>query len=281
MKNAFLGEFIGTFMMLLFGCGSVAVTVLFGSLMGQLQIAVVWGVSIALAIYATRNICCAHFNPAVSVAMVLSGRMAPQKLPVYLAGQLSGAFAGSLLVYGLFAPSIRVYEQTHGIVRGTFASVATAKIFGEYYRQPGSSAQVGMGLAAAAELVGTFILVFVIFCLTENCNVGKPDSSLQPLFIGLTVTIIQCIIAPLTQAGLNPARDFMPRLVALMGGWKSQALPDTSGGFFWVYILAPIVGGILAGMLFTKVIEPSMKKENQPDMCCCGREKKEAGEKIG
>ncbi|HAD20019.1 MAG TPA: aquaporin, partial [Lachnospiraceae bacterium] len=188
MKNAFLGEFIGTFMMLLFGCGSVAVTVLFGSLMGQLQIAVVWGVSIALAIYATRNICCAHFNPAVSVAMVLSGRMAPQKLPVYLAGQLSGAFAGSLLVYGLFAPSIRVYEQTHGIVRGTFASVATAKIFGEYYRQPGSSAQVGMGLAAAAELVGTFILVFVIFCLTENCNVGKPDSSLQPLFIGLTVT---------------------------------------------------------------------------------------------
>lgn len=268
MKNAFIGEMIGTFIMILFGCGTVAVTVLFGSLVGQFQIAVCWGIAITLAIYVTRNICCAHFNPAVSVAMVITKRMKANKLPVYLGGQFVGAFAGALLVYGLFAPSIRAFEQTNGIIRGTFESVATAKMFGEYYMQPGSTAVVGMGLALAAELVGTFVLVFAIFCLTEGCNVGRPDNNVAPIYIGFTVTIIQCIIAPLTQAGLNPARDFAPRFVALMFGWGKWSFPDAIGGAFWVYILGPVLGGILAAVLFTKVIEPSMKKENAKKSCC-------------
>lgn len=268
MKNNFIGEFIGTFIMLLFGCGTVAVTVLFGSLVGQFQIAICWGIAITLAIYVTRNICCAHFNPAVSIAMVLTGRMKAKKLPVYLLAQLLGAFAGALLVYLLFSPSIAAYEQAHEIVRGSFASVETAKMFGEYYMQPGSQAVVSMWLAAGAELVGTFVLVFAIFSLTEGCNVGRPDNNVAPIYIGLTVTIIQCIIAPLTQAGLNPARDFAPRFVSLIFGWGSWSFPDQYGGCVWVYILAPIIGGILAAFFFTRIVEPNMKKENNKKGCC-------------
>jgi len=266
-KAEFLGEFIGTFLLVLFGCGSVAVTTLFGAHQGLFQIGIVWGIGVTLAIYISRNLSCAHFNPAVSIAMAVSGRMAPRKLPCYLTAQFSGAFFAGLAIYGLFGPTIAAYEQAHGIVRGTFDSVATAKLFGEFYVQPGGTAVVGMGLAAAAELFGTFLLVLTIFCLTENCNVGKPDSNIAPIFIGLAVTSNICLLAPLTQAGLNPARDFAPRLVALLFGWGKWAVPDSRGGAFWVYILAPVLGGVLAGLLFSRIIEPCMKTPKSS--CCC------------
>lgn len=115
--------------------------------------------------------------------------------------------------------------------------------------------------------LGTFLLVLLIFALTEGCNVGRPDSAIAPLFIGLTVTSIICLIAPLTQAGLNPARDFGSRMVAWMFGWGDAAFPDKSGGFFWVYILSPMVGGALASAFFVKVLEPSMKKTTQGCHC--------------
>ena len=153
-------------------------------------------------------------------------------------------------------------------MRGTFDSVETGKLFGEYYQQPGASVTITLPLSAAAELFGTFLLVFTIFCLTENCNIGKPSDNITPIFIGLTVMSIICLIAPLTQAGLNPARDFSPRLVALLFGWGEWAMPDAYGGCFWVYILAPVLGGIFAGVFFTKVVEPCMKK---PREACCGK----------
>ncbi len=260
-KQIFIGEFIGTFMLLLFGCGTVAVTVLFGSLVGQFQIAVCWGIAITLSIYMTRHICNAHFNPAVTIAMAASGRLKVREVPVCLIAQFLGAFAGALVVYLLFSPSIAAFEASNGIVRGTFESVATAKMFGEYYIQPGSTAVVGMGLACFAELIGTFILIFAIFSLTEGCNVGRPDSNLGPVYIGLTVSIIQCLVAPLTQAGLNPARDFSPRLVALIFGWGAWSFPDAAGGAVWVYILSPILGGLLAALVFTKIVQPAMTEK--------------------
>ena len=266
MKKEFLGEFIGTFMLVLFGCGSVAVTTLFGSHQGLFQIALIWGIAVTLGIYATRNLSCAHFNPAVSVAMVASGRMRARKLPTYIIAQFCGAFAAALALYGLFHTSIAEYEAANGIVRGSFDSVATAKMFGEYYIQPGGTQAVNIWIAIAAEFFGTFLLVFGIFSLTEGCNAGKPSSETAPLFIGLTVSSCICLFAPLTQGGFNPARDFAPRLVALIFGWGEWAFPDAVGGAFWVYILAPIVGGLVAGIVFTKVVEPNMRAKKD---CCC------------
>lgn len=241
----FIGETLGTFVLVLFGCGAVAVTVLFGAHQGLMQVALVWGIGVTLAIYLTRHLSCAHLNPAVSLAMVLGGRMKARKLPGYFLSQLLGAFAAGLAVYCLFGPSIAAFENGHGIVRGSAESVKSAMIFGEFYPNPSGSAVVEMPLAFAAEAAGTFLLVLLVFALTEGCNVGRPDEALAPVFIGLTVTSIICLVAPLTQARLNPARDFGPRLVAWLMGWGTAAFPAAAGGII-VYILAPLLGGAAA-----------------------------------
>jgi glycerol uptake facilitator protein len=144
-------------------------------------------------------------------------------------------------------------------------------MFGEYYSAPGSLAVVSLPLAIGAEAFGTFLLVMMIFALTEGCNVGRPNDALAPLFIGLTVASVICLIAPLTQAGLNPARDFGPRLVSWATGWGDAAFPDKAGGFFYVYILAPVFGGILASLFFVHVLEPAMKRSSV--QCNCANDK--------
>ena len=120
-----------------------------------------------------------------------------------------------------------------------------------------------------AETVGTFVLVTMIFSLTEGCNLGRPDDALAPFFIGLTVTIIISIIAPLTQAGLNPARDLSPRLFSMIAGWGKAALPDQNFGHLTIYCLGPVVGASLASLVFTRIIEPLMKRKGQGDGCLC------------
>ena len=270
--SEFLGEFTGTCILVLFGCGSVAVTVLFSSHSGLFQVAAIWGAAVTLAIYSTRHISCAHLNPAVSVAMVVAGRMAAKKLPAYLLGQFTGAFLAAVVLFALFASSIAQFEQTHGIVRGSPASRQTAMIFGEYYPNPGAGENVSVTTvnAMCAETVGTFALVFLIFSLSEGCNVGRPDDSLAPLFIGTSLCMIISVIAPLTQAGLNPARDLSPRLLAYLAGWKQAAFPDNHLGFLTVYVVGPIVGAILAALTFSKVVEPIMDKKSDSNGCECG-----------
>jgi glycerol uptake facilitator protein len=267
----FLGELIGTFILVFFGCGSIAVTILFSSHSGLFQIAAIWGISVALAIYATRHISCAHLNPAVSIAMVVSDRMTARKLPSYLLGQFTGAFLAAATLYLLFSSSIAQYENINGILRGNVDSIKTAMMFGEFYPNPGLGYEVTVSTMNAflAEMVGTFALVFLIFSLTGGCNVGRPDDSLSPLFVGLSITIIIYVIAPLTQAGLNPARDLSPRMFAYLAGWKEAVFPDSHWGFLTVYVLGPITGGILAALLFEKIVKPIMSNRSNSKTCKC------------
>jgi glycerol uptake facilitator protein len=260
LSKEFKGETLGTFLLVLFGCGSVAVSVLFNAHQGLMQIALAWGIGVTLAIYLTRHLSCAHLNPAVTLAMVVSKRMQLKKLPVYFAGQFLGAFLAGLAIYLLFNPSIEAFESTRGFARGSAESVQTAKMFGEYYAAPGSTSVVSLPLAIGTEAFGTFLLVLMIFALTEGCNVGRPSDALAPLFIGLTVSSIICLIAPLTQAGLNPARDFGPRMVAWIFGWGDAAFPDKNGGFFLVYILGPFIGAGVASAFFLYAFEPTSKQ---------------------
>ncbi|MCX5715933.1 MAG: aquaporin [Candidatus Omnitrophica bacterium] len=224
------GEAFGTFILVLFGCSSVAVSVLFKAHVGLFQIAAVWGLGVTLAIYATRHLSCAHLNPAVSIAMAISGRMPTKKLPLYIIGQLLGAFLAGFFVYLLFSGAIAHFEAVNNIIRGQPNSVVTAMMFGEYFPPPSSlTYTISAPNAFFAEALGTFLLVIMIFLLTEGCNVGRPGDSFAPILIGATITAIICIIAPLTQAGLNPARDFGPRLFAFLAGWKSVAIPGPKG----------------------------------------------------
>jgi glycerol uptake facilitator protein len=260
-----VGEALGTFILVLVGCGSVAVSVLYDAHSGLLQVALVWGIGVTLAIYATRHLSCAHLNPAVSLAMALGGRMVWRKIPAYVAAQFLGAVLAGVVLLLLFSPSIAAFEEANGIVRGAPESVQTAMMFGEFYPNPGFSAEVSLPLAIGAEAFGTFILVLMIFALTEGCNVGRPDDALAPVFIGLTVTAVIATIAPLTQAALNPARDLGPRLVSWVAGWGDAAFPDDVGGFLWVYVLGPIVGGLIASIFFVRVLEPLMRR---PSVAC-------------
>ena len=98
---------------------------------------------------------------------------------------------------------------------------------------------------------------------------GRPSEVLAPVFIGGTLSALIAITAPLTQTGINPARDFGPRLVAYLAGWGAIAIPGLQGGFFWVYILAPLLGGALAAACFRFVIAPLMAAKNFESVCVC------------
>lgn len=259
-----LAELVGTYILVFFGVGSVHAAVLTGAPQGLWQVAVVWAVAIALAIYATGAVSGAHINPAITVAFaVLRGFPARRVLP-YVAAQLAGAFAGAATLYGLFRGLLCRYEAGHGLVRGEPGSVLSARCYGEYFPDPGA---VGIGSAALAavtplqamlaEGIGTAFLAVFVFALTDRRNANRPGANGAPLFIGLTVAICISIIAPLTQAGFNPARDFGPRVFAWLAGWGSVAIPGPRGGFFTVYILSPVLGALTGGAAYQFLLRPA------------------------
>jgi glycerol uptake facilitator protein len=113
-------------------------------------------------------------------------------------------------------------------------------------------------VAFVAEVLGSLILALVVFAVTDERNSAAPTGRLAPVFIGLTVAALIAVIAPLTQACFNPARDFGPRLFACLAGWGSIALPGPRGGtgFLTVYILAPLIGATAGGGLYTRLLRP-------------------------
>jgi glycerol uptake facilitator protein len=273
LATNFVGELLGTFILVFFGCGVVASATLFSAHTGLFQVAGVWGIGVTLAIYVSRHLSCAHLNPAVSLAMFIAGRMESRKLPAYLAAQFLGAFAAGWVLLLVFGDAIAGFEAVNRIVRGAPESVKTASMFGEYFPNPSSPegiAAVSKPIAVLVEALGTFLLVTIIFFLTEDCNVGRPSSDIAPMFIGLTVMGIISLLAPLTQAGFNPARDFGPRLVAYLNGWGPIAIPGPRGGFFTVYILGPFLGGAIAAVLFRGIFQRLLGRPRI--VCTCGED---------
>ena len=258
--QGFTGEIIGTFLMCFLGIGSVATATLFQAHTGPFQVGIVWGLAIAIAIYATRNLSCAHFNPAVTFAMCISKRCSWKNFPVYILGQFVGAILGASALWVFFADSVKNSLDAANLTMDV-ASPASS-IWIEVFPNTANGV-ISMPVAAFAEALGVFILVMIIFSMTEGCNIGRPSDDLFPLFIGLTVAALICTIGPMTDAGLNPARDFGPRIVAYFVGWKNIAFTMDA---FIVYVLAPLIGAGLAAIFFTKVIEPMQNSKNS---CGC------------
>jgi glycerol uptake facilitator len=269
LSSALVGEVLGTFLLVLFGTGSVACAVLTGALQGLWQVAVVWGFGVTIAIYCSAALSGAHLNPAVSLAFAL---LRPESFPrrrllPYWLAQLVGAVVAGLVVWAAFAPFLARFELREGLVRGAAGSERAAMIFGEYFPNP---ALVGTGPEAAAlvsplgamlvEALGTAILVLVIFALSDPENRAAPEPSLVPFFVGFTVAILIGLFAPITQAGWNPARDFGPRLVAVLAGYGSIAIPGPRGGF-WIYIVGPLLGGLVGGALYERLIGPLLPRK--------------------
>lgn len=274
-------EMLGTFLLVFFGCGAVHCAVLTGELQGLWQVGVVWGVAIMLAIYTIGGISGAHINPAITLGLSAWGLFPARLAPGYIAGQMAGAFLAAASLYVLFQPYLEAKEQAKSVVRGEEGSVVTAMCYGEYFPNPGPvSAKdapfdseeyakflnlVSTPVAFFAELLGTAILGFVVVAVSDSENRTQPGK-LSPTFIGLTVAALICVIAPLTQACFNPARDFGPRLFAYAAGWGSVAIPGPNGSaILVVYLVAPIAGAV-AGigvyqLLFRNAYSSAVKVE--------------------
>ncbi len=243
--KAFFGELIGTFILVFMGTASVALAISGAAFSGIFQIACVWGLAVFLGIVASSKLSDGHLNPAVSVAMLMAKNISKSAFGKYVSGQLVGAFIAGLAVLFFFGDSLAVFELKNGIIRGAEGSHQTAAAFGEFFPNPGFEGKIvaSHATAFAAEFLGTFLLVLGIFGIVEKF---PSDTLLAPMFIGSLVTLIICIVAPISQAGLNPARDLMPRLVAYFSGWGEAAFPPVKYTAVTVYIVAPIFGGICA-----------------------------------
>ena len=251
------GEFLGTFVLVFFGVGVVNAAVVTGAQVGLWQVAVVWAIGVSLAIYMSASLSGAHLNPAITCVAVVYDRFPLPRAVVYVVAQLSGAIVASLLLYGLFGEAILEFERRHGLLRGGPGSELSAMVFGEYFPNPavfGTAEDawriVGPQAAFLAEMVGTAMLALVVAAVTHPRNNARPAAGTEALLIGVGVAAIISIIAPLTQAGLNPARDFGPRLVSWFLGWGDIAIPGPRGGWFTVYILAPVVGALIGGGVY-------------------------------
>ena len=264
-----LAEFIGTFILVFFGCGVVHTATLYDAQMGIWQIAIVWGLAVAFGIYVSGVISGGHLNPAMTLAFAVHRQMPLREVVPYWIGQLAGAFCAAAVLFVLFSPTMKAHEYESN-------SIVTARCYGEYYSSPHAVAdgdwqnnrdwekQVPMHAAFLAEAIGTFFLAFIVFALIDHRNGARPAAHLTPLFIGLTIAMLISLIAPLTQACFNPARDFGPRLFAFLAGWGSTAIPGPNGHGFWtVYIVAPCVGSVLGGLCYDLTIRPGLHHDQK------------------
>jgi glycerol uptake facilitator protein len=252
----FVGEYFGTFLLVFFGCGSLCASVLTGAQVGVFQVAIVWGLGIATAIYLTGALSGAHLNPAVTIAMTAYAHFPKARIAPYILAQMLGAFTGAAVLYLVFDDALHVYEHANGIVRGDPGSEATGMVFGEFFPNPGGKAltdtarlRMSPVKAFSAELIGTAILLLVIFCATDERNKGRPQI-LTAATIGLTVTLLISLLGPLTMACFNPARDLAPRLFSSLAGWGAVPFHANGHGWFTVFIMAPVLGGLLGGGVY-------------------------------
>jgi glycerol uptake facilitator len=274
LVRTLLAEALGTFILILFGCGAVHAAVLTGAQSGLWQVAIVWGMGVALAAYCVGGVSGAHINPAMTIALAIWRKFPWNLVGPYIAVQLAGAFLAAAALYTVYAPSIEQKHDMLGVKKGDLGSIVTASCYGEFYPAPGGvltaegkwadpkwddfQARATFKEAFTAEVICTAILALVVFAVTDPKNSAAPAGFLAPLVIGLTVAALISIIAPLTQCCLNPARDFGPRLFTYFAGWGAAALPGPNGhGFFTVYILAPILGASIGGGIYEHLLSPA------------------------
>ncbi|MBW3597598.1 MAG: aquaporin family protein, partial [Planctomycetes bacterium] len=273
-------EVVGTFLLIFFGLGAGHVAVLTGDLAGLGQVGLVWGLSIMFAIYAVGGVSGAHINPAITVGLAAWGLFPWRRVAPYIFAQMGGAFLAAAVLYAVFHGFLKEKEDAKGVRRGEPGSIITAMCYGEYFPNPGPmaggtalydesehrrlDARISELAACLAEILGTAILAMMVVAVTEERNPLWPQR-LAPVFIGLTVTALICVIAPLTQACFNPARDFGPRLFAFFAGWGEVAIPGPRPtGFITVYILSPLIGGVLGVGFYRKTFRAVFVKETAP-----------------
>jgi glycerol uptake facilitator protein len=235
--EAYLGEFIGTMLLIILGDGVVAGVLLRNSKAensGWIVITLGWGMAVAVAVYCVGPFSGAHINPAVTLSLAASGQEIPPgfgwaQVPGYIIAQFLGAFVGAVIVWLSYLPH---WEETAdpGLKLGVFSTAPAI------YNTPAN---------IITEIVGTFVLVFGVLGILGNDLAG----GLAPLLIGLLVLGIGLSLGGPTGYAINPARDLGPRIAHAVLPIAGKGGSDW--GYSWIPVVAPIVGGILGALAYT------------------------------
>jgi aquaporin Z len=221
-----VAEFIGTFWLVLGGCGSAVLAAAYPKLgIGFVGVAIAFGLTVVTMAYAIGHISGCHLNPAVSIGLWVGGRFDKKDLLPYIAAQVLGGIAGAGILY-------LIASGKPGFEIGGFA----ANGYGEH--SPGGYSMLA---ALVTEIVMTFIFLIIILGATHS-NAPKGFAGLA---IGLGLTLIHLISIPVTNTSVNPARSTSQAIFA--GGWAL--------GQLWLFWIAPITGAIFAGLAY-KMISP-------------------------
>jgi aquaporin Z len=225
MTKKITAEFIGTFWLVLGGCGSAVLSAAFPQVgIGLLGVALAFGLTVLTIVYSLGHISGAHLNPAVSIGLWMGGRFSIKELFPYIIAQILGGILAATVLY--------VIATGNGSAIGNFA----ANGYGEH--SPGGYSLVA---ALVSEIVMTFMFLIVILGATDE----RAPKGFAGLAIGLSLTLIHLISIPVTNTSVNPARSISQAL--FVGGWALSQL--------WLFIIAPIVGALLAGIVYKFVLE--------------------------
>jgi aquaporin Z len=215
-------EFIGTFWLVLGGCGSAVLAAAFPEVgIGLLGVACAFGLTVLTMAYAVGHISGCHLNPAVSFGLWAGGRFPAKELGPYIAAQVLGGIAGAFVLY-VIASGAAGFDLAGGFASNGYGA-----------HSPGG---YSLGAALVCEVVMTMMFLFVIMGATD----GRAPAALAPVAIGLCLTLIHLISIPITNTSVNPARSTGPAL--FVGGWALSQL--------WLFWVAPIAGGILGGICY-------------------------------
>jgi aquaporin Z len=216
----YLAEFIGTFWLVLGGCGSAALSAAFPEVgIGLLGVSLAFGLTVVTIAYSLGHISGAHLNPAVSVGLWLGGRFSAKDLVPYIVSQILGAIVA--------AGVLETIVTGNGSLIGDFA----ANGYGEH-----SPGKYSMYAALVTEFIMTFIFLIVILGATDR----KSAPGFAGLAIGLALTLIHLISIPVTNTSVNPARSISQAV--FVGGWALEQV--------WLFIVAPIAGAALAAVVY-------------------------------
>jgi glycerol uptake facilitator protein len=254
-----VAEWMGTFIIICFGDGVVAMAVaalnqsgrgtkIFDASGDWLLIGWGWGFAVTFAVYVAGGVSGAHLNPAVTIALAARRGFPWAKVPSYIVAQVFGAFAGALLVYIVYKGAIDSYERANDITRGDPNSVPTYSIFATF---PAPYFKTVIG-PLVDQIVGTAFLVGFIFALTDEFN-QPVRANLAPIAVGFVVVAIGLSFGANAGYAINPARDFGPRLFAWIAGWGKVAIPGNYGnidGYLWIPIVGPIIGGLVGAYAY-------------------------------
>jgi MIP family channel proteins len=239
-------EFLGTMVLILFGCGVVAQVVLSRQTAGEyLSINLAWGLGVTMAIYVTGGISGAHLNPAVTIALAVLRGFSWSKVAPYIIAQVAGAFVGALIVYVGYMEAFTNFDNG---IRQVAGPQGTAGIFATYPQAYLSTFPGGF----LDQVIGTALLVGVIFGISDSRNT-PPAPGMAPLIVGLLVVAIGTAWGYNAGYAINPARDFGPRLFTFVAGWGGEVF-RAGNSWWWVPVVAPVIGGVLGGFVYDALI---------------------------